>query len=138
MKIKMHNKVTPEFTMAAMTDFVFQLLIIFMLMSTLVKDTNTLNITLPKTSQEAGSEVKKTVTLSIDANRVYRVGNQVVANTAEIPALLDAQMAADPEGKVKIAVDENVEHKYFVELADIVASRGYKMVLATERKKKTQ
>ena len=135
MKIKMHNKVTPEFTMAAMTDFVFQLLIIFMLMSTLVKDTNTLNMTLPKSSSKA-VDVDKSITVSIDANMQYRVGSQLVNSVDEISPLLQAKMAGNPDGKVKIAVDENVAHKYFVELADIVSiQNGYKMVLATMPKK---
>lgn len=134
MKIKMHNKVTPEFTMAAMTDFVFQLLIIFMLMSTLVKDTNTININLPKSSSPQ-KETQESVTLSLDKDMVYRVNTQVV-NPQDISALLQAKMAGNPDGKVQIAVDEDVPHKYFVELADIVSiQNGYKMVLVTKPKK---
>lgn len=134
MKIKMHNKVTPEFTMAAMTDFVFQLLIIFMLMSTLVKDTNTININLPKSSSPQ-KETQEGVTLSIDKDMVYRVNTQVV-NPQDINAMLQAKMANNPDGKVQIAVDEDVPHKYFVELADIVSiQNGYKMVLVTKPKK---
>lgn len=134
MKIKMHNKVTPEFTMAAMTDFVFQLLIIFMLMSTLVKDTNTININLPKSSSPQ-KETQESVTLSLDKDMVYRVNTQVV-NPQDISALLQAKMANNPDGKVQIAVDEDVPHKYFVELADIVSiQNGYKMVLVTKPKK---
>lgn len=131
MKIKMHNKVTPEFTMAAMTDFVFQLLIIFMLMSTLVKDTNTLNMTLPKGGGPV-SPTDHTVTVSIDANMVYRVGSQIISGPEEVTPLLQAKMAGSPDGKVKIAIDENIPHKYFVELADIVSRQNnYRMVLAT-------
>lgn len=134
MKLKMHNKVTPEFTMAAMTDFVFQLLIIFMLMSTLVKDTNTININLPKSSSTQ-KETQKNVTLSIDKNMVYRVNSQVVTPD-QVNATLQAQMAGNTDGKVQIAVDEDVPHKYFVELADIVSiQNGYKMVLVTKPKK---
>lgn len=129
----MRNKVTPEFTMAAMTDFVFQLLIIFMLMATLVKDTNTLNITLPRSESQVKAP-QKTVTVSIDANMVYRVGSQIVT-VDQIGTVLQGQMADNPDGKVKIAVDENVAHKYFVEVADIVSiQNGFKMVLATQKK----
>ena len=131
----MHNKVTPEFTMAAMTDFVFQLLIIFMLMSTLVKDTNTLNMSLPKGGGPV-SPTDQNVTVSIDANMVYRVGTQVISGPQEITPLLQAKMAGNPDGKVKIAIDENIAHKYFVEVATIVSvENGYKMVLATMPKK---
>ena len=134
MKIKMHNKVTPEFTMAAMTDFVFQLLIIFMLMSTLVKDTNTLNINLPKSSSTQ-KETQKNVTVSIDKNMVYRVNSEVVTPD-QVSSVLQAKMAGNPDGKVQIAVDEDIPHKYFVELADIVSiQNGYKMVLVTKPKK---
>lgn len=134
MKIKMHNKVTPEFTMAAMTDFVFQLLIIFMLMSTLVKDTNTININLPKSSSTQ-KETQKNVTLSIDKNMVYRVNTQVVSPD-QVNSTLQAAMVGNADGKVQIAVDEDVPHKYFVELADIVSiQNGYKMVLVTKPKK---
>lgn len=135
MKIKMHNKVTPEFTMAAMTDFVFQLLIIFMLMSTLVKDTNTLSMTLPKSSSEI-TDHDNSVTVSIDKNMVYRVGNQIIDGPGALTAALQAKIGSNPDAKVKIAVDENVAHKYFVEVADIVSvQNGYKMVLATQPKK---
>lgn len=134
MKIKMHNKVTPEFTMAAMTDFVFQLLIIFMLMSTLVKDTNTLNMTLPK-GGDSVSPTTQTITVSIDKNMVYRVGNQIISGPQDVAPLLQAQMAGNPDGKVKLAIDENIQHKYFVELATIISENNFKMVLATQPKK---
>lgn len=134
MKLKMHNRVTPEFTMAAMTDFVFQLLIIFMLMSTLVKDTNTISINLPK-STSTQMETSKNVTVSIDKNMVYRVNSQVVTPD-QVSSVLQAKMAGNADGKVQIAVDEDVAHKYFVELADIVSiQNGYKMVLVTQPKK---
>src|SRR5688572_11317878 len=96
MKLKMRNKVTPEFTMAAMTDFVFQLLIIFMLISTLATESNshTMDINLPKASITGPTSVDNVV-VSVDVNLNYAINSKPVQKD-QIPDELRKIMPGDP------------------------------------------
>ena len=135
MKLKMRNKVTPEFTMAAMTDFVFQLLIIFMLISTLASESesNTMDVNLPTSSVD--SKPVSNVVVAVDAQLNYFVNSQPVQKD-QIAAALTQIMPAknDPKAPtVQLAIDETVPHKYFVELVDIISVKnGWKIGIQTK------
>ncbi len=131
MKLKMRNKVTPEFTMAAMTDFVFQLLIIFMLISTLAnEDANLLDMNLPTATPTSKSATN--VVVSVDMNFKYFVGTNPVEKDQIINSI-NQMTGGDKTKTVELAIDENVPHKYFVELVDIISvQNGYKIGIQTK------
>ncbi len=130
MKLRSRNKVNVNFNMSSMTDLVFLLLIFFMILSTLAKSVNVIPVALPKSKSKAISDGKARVTLTSDLR--YYVDN-VETGKEGISAELFRILGNAEDAKVEIAVDEQVEHKYFVELADIVSVQGgYRMVLVTK------
>jgi biopolymer transport protein ExbD len=130
MSLRSRNKVNVNFNMSSMTDLVFLLLIFFMILSTLAKSVNVIPVTLPKSQSKAISDGKARVTLTSDLR--YYVDN-VETGKEGVSAELAKLLSNVEDPKVEIAVDEDVEHKYFVELADIVSVQGgYRMVLVTK------
>lgn len=107
--------------MAAMTDFVFQLLIVFMLMATLATQTNVLDMNLPESSSTEGS--KPNVVVSVDKNLQYFVDGSPVQKE-QIMGVLQRKLGDNTTVPVELAIDENVPHKYFVELVDIISVQG--------------
>jgi len=119
--------------MAAMTDFVFQLLIIFMLMSTLVSQSNVMDMNLPKSSSTKASA--SNVIVAVDQNLNYMVGEQTVQKE-QIPGILQQKIGENKDVTVELAIDENVPHKYFVELVDMISVQGgYKIGIQTSKSK---
>lgn len=132
MRLRSRNKITTEFNMSSMTDLVFLLLIFFMLLSTLVTNQAVMDLTLPK-SDAKGQPIANSLRVSISKELKYYINNN------EVPFdQLETQLAAiagdKAETKVEVAIDEDVPHKYFVELANIVSEKlGYKLILITEK-----
>lgn len=132
MNIRGRNKISTEFNTSSMTDLVFLLLIFFMILSTLVKQNNVIDMNLPKSTSTKVSSSK--VVVSIDKNLVYRVDNTVVTKEQIAPMLQQKLGAADGKSRVEIAMDETVPHSYFVELVDIVSvQNGYKISIQTKK-----
>ncbi len=132
MNIRGRNKISTEFNTSSMTDLVFLLLIFFMILSTLVKQNNVIDMNLPKSTSTKVSSSK--VVVSIDKNLVYRVDNKVVTKEQIAPMLQQKLGPADGKNRVEIAMDETVPHSYFVELVDIVSvQNGYKISIQTKK-----
>jgi biopolymer transport protein ExbD len=103
-----------------------------MILSTLVKQNNVIDMNLPKSTSTKVSSSK--VVVSIDKNLVYRVDNTVVTKEQIAPTLQQKLGAPDAKGRVEIAIDETVPHSYFVELVDIVSvQNGYKISIQTKK-----
>lgn len=132
MNLRSRNKISTEFNTSSMTDLVFLLLIFFMILSTLVKQNNVIDMNLPKSTSTKVSSSK--VVVSIDKNLVYRVDNIVVTKEKIAPTLQQKLGAPDAKSRVEIAMDETVPHSYFVELVDIVSvQNGYKISIQTKK-----
>lgn len=130
MNLKSRSKVDPTFNMSSMTDLVFLLLIFFMILSTQVKPTHVMGVSLPSASSQEKSTAKARVSIDKDLN--YYVDKDPVSVDA-IGAVLRQKLGSDPDAKVEIAVDESVPHRFFVQVADIVSVQNkYKMVLVTK------
>ncbi|MBD0830764.1 ExbD/TolR family protein [Aestuariibaculum sediminum] len=126
MNLKGRNKVTPEFSMASMTDIVFLLLIFFMLASTLVT-TNAIDILLPKASGK--TENKKSVAVSIKKDLTYyidqkRVGEALLEN--ELLALLSTQ----DKPTIVLRAEKSVPVENVVKVMDIANRNKFKVILA--------
>jgi biopolymer transport protein ExbD len=132
----MRNKVTPEFTMAAMTDFVFQLLIIFMLISTLATETNshTMDINLPTAS--ISTNTVSSVTISVTPDLKYSVNGEEVPKEQIVDKLKQIMPVTNPP-TVQLAIDEMAPHKVFVELVDMISVKnGWKIGVQTKEPSK--
>lgn len=131
MNLRGRNKVDPSFNMSSMTDFVFLLLIFFILASTLVT-TNALDMILPKS--EAASNSQPALSINITQDLAYSVNDE--ATSPEFIESILRNKITDPENDVIILrAAEGVGIEKVVEVLDIAYRNKYKIVLATEQPK---
>lgn len=128
MNLKGRNKITPEFSMASMTDIVFLLLIFFMLASTLVT-TNAIDILLPKGSGK--TENKKSVAVSIKADLTYYIDDKRVGESVLENELL-AAIAKEDKPTVVLRAEKSVPIENVVLVMDIANRNKFKVILAVK------
>lgn len=137
MKIQMRNKVTPEFTMAAMTDFVFQLLIIFMLISTLASESNVTDLDLPKAEKKAPKSItpKATVSVGITPENTYFINNNhsQILSYEQARDQLIALMGQQADKKIKIAGDKTSDYEAVFKMISLSQVQGWKPLLAYDK-----
>lgn len=128
MAIKRSSKLNPNFNMSSMTDIVFLLLIFFLVTSTLVNP-NALKLLLPKSTNQLTN--RKSVTVSIDRNRVYYFNAKVTPFTMlENKIIEELKNADDP--CINIQAEKSVPIEYVVRIMNIAKNHGYKSILATD------
>ncbi|MCM1031052.1 MAG: biopolymer transporter ExbD [Oscillibacter sp.] len=128
MAIKRSSKLNPNFNMSSMTDIVFLLLIFFLVTSTLVNP-NALKLLLPKSTNQLTN--RKSVTVSIDQNRVYYFNAKVTPFTLLENKIVDALKNAD-DPCINIQAEKSVPIEYVVRVMNIAKNHGYKSILATD------
>src|SRR5512137_1124168 len=94
MAISARNKISVNFSSVGMTDVVFNLLIFFMLTSTLVHP-NALKLMLPKGSVQTSAKPQTTVSITSDL-KLY-VETSQMANLEQLEAVLKQKLGANPE-----------------------------------------
>ena len=128
MALKSRNKVSPNFNMSSMTDFVFLLLIFFMLTSTLVSP-NALKLLLP--NSKAKTLEKQTISISINKELDFYINeNQVIESNLENE--LKSILANQEEPAIILHADKTVDIEHVVKVMDIAYRNKYKIVLATK------
>ncbi|MBG0780755.1 MAG: biopolymer transporter ExbD [Bacteroidales bacterium] len=136
MAIQTRNKRNVNFSTASMSDLVFLLLIFFMLTSTLVAP-NAIKLLLP--SSESKTMAKQTITVYIDQNNQYFVGESRV-NVDELERRLAAGIGGQQEATVVLRSDKTVAVQYVVNVIDAVnkinqkTGQKHKVILATSAK----
>ncbi|MBP0903495.1 ExbD/TolR family protein [Mariniflexile gromovii] len=128
MNLKGRNKVTPEFSMASMTDIVFLLLIFFMLASTLVT-TNAIDILLPKASGK--TENKKSIAVSIKEDLTYYIDQRRVGESVLETELL-AALASEEKPTIVLRAEKSVPIENVVKVMDIANRNKLKVILAVK------
>ena len=126
MDFKGRNKVSPEFSMASMTDIVFLLLIFFMLTSTLVA-VDALDLQLPKA--EGKTEKSQDVAVSITKDLTFYIDKQKV-NKDDVETLLKARLQRSDKPVVILRAEEGVPIEEVVYVMDIANRNDYKLILA--------
>lgn len=133
MALKRHYDMTSLFSMASMTDVIFLLLIFFMVTSTFVFPT-ALEINLPQSSEQTA--VKPGTRVYIDKEQIIYAsfGDQEPQALAEDQLLgfLQLVQQQQPEDFIAIYADAEVPYGRLVEVLDLGARNGLKMVLATK------
>lgn len=128
MNLKGRNKITPEFSMASMTDIVFLLLIFFMIASTLVS-TNAIDILLPKASGK--TENKKSIAVSIKEDLSYYIDqNRVGESVLEVELL--AALASEENPTIVLRAEKSVPIENVVKVMDIANRNKFKVILAVK------
>lgn len=130
MKFKSRNRVSPEFSMASMTDIVFLLLIFFMLTSTMVT-TNALDLVLPKA--EGITTKSQNISVSINKNLEYFIDKTPVLET-ELEAAILSSFSDKEKQSLILRAEEGVPIEKAVSVLDIANRNQIKVVLAVRPK----
>lgn len=132
MALKRRTKISPNFSMASMTDIIFLLLIFFMITSTLVSP-NAIKVLLPQGKQQTSAKPLTRVIIDKDLNYYAAFGNEaeMPIDLAELPAFLKECAAREPEMYVALYADETVPYREIVKILNIANENHFKMVLAT-------
>ena len=131
MKLSGRNKIKPEFNMSSMTDVVFLLLIFFMIASTLAKQLNTIEVTLPQA--EGKSENRNTVVVTIRTSNRFYIDEQAVSKR-NLENRLIAQMKSLSSPSIILRADKKVPLDNVVYVMNIANRNGIKIVLAVDSK----
>lgn len=133
MALKRQYEMTSLFSMASMTDVIFLLLIFFMVTSTFVFPT-ALEINLPQSSEQTA--LKPSTRIYIDRDTVFYVSvgrekPQAVPREQLGPVLVMINNE-NPEEFMAVYADESINYGTIVEVLNLGAVNGLKMVLATK------
>lgn len=130
MAITQRNKISINFSSVGMTDVVFNLLIFFMLTSTLVHPT-ALKLLLPKGSTQTSAKPQTTVSITSDLK--YYVEQQPVSLN-ELESVLKQKLGADPDTYISLHADKTVPFDNVVHVLNIAQQNNYKLIIATSPK----
>lgn len=124
------------FSMASMTDVIFLLLIFFMVTSTFVFPTE-LEVNLPQSSEQTA--IKPSTRVYVDKNNVIYASfadDKTEPQAMSVDELMGFVQAVsnqnNPDDYIAIYADEEVTYGTLVEILDLGARNGLKMVLATK------
>ena len=134
MGLKRRTKISPEFSMASMTDIIFLLLIFFMITSTMVSP-NAIKVLLPQGSQQTSAKPLARVIIDKQLNCYAAFGNEdeMPVTWEELPAFLQECAAKEPEMYVALYADETIPYSEVVKVLNIANENQFKVVLATRR-----
>jgi len=132
MALKKQNKAETAFSMAAMTDIVFLLLLFFVIASTM-SSPNDIRINLPQSSARTSTPVVAKVSIDEHGNYFVALGNARPEQIA--PEFLEnhlmAIVAQDEATYIALHADENVAYKEVVRVLDIANRHQLRLVIAT-------
>ncbi|MDE6323691.1 MAG: biopolymer transporter ExbD [Paramuribaculum sp.] len=135
MALKRQYDMTSLFSMASMTDVIFLLLIFFMVTSTFVFPT-ALEVNLPQSSEQTA--LKPSTRVFVDKNKVIYASfsddnsEPQPMNLNQLVGFIQTMRNQRQEDFIAIYADEDVPYGTLVEILDIGAKNGLKMVLATK------
>ena len=130
MAISQRNKINVNFSSVGMTDVIFNLLIFFMLTSTLVHP-SALKLLLPKGSSQTSAKPLTTVSITSDLN--YYVELQPVS-IDELEGVLKQKLGNNPGTYISLHADKTVPFENVVKVLNIAQSNNYKLIIATSPK----
>ncbi|MCD8031883.1 MAG: biopolymer transporter ExbD [Bacteroides sp.] len=130
--LRRRTKISPEFSMASMTDVIFLLLIFFMITSTVVSP-NAIKVLLPQGKQQTSAKPLTRVIIDKELNFYAAFGNdkEQVLTLAELTPFLQNCAMREPEMYVALYADETVPYREIVKVLNIANENKFKMVLAT-------
>jgi biopolymer transport protein ExbD len=131
MALSARNKISVNFSSVGMTDVVFNLLIFFMLTSTLVHP-NALKLMLPKGSVQTSAKPQTTVSITSDL-RLY-VETRQMADLQQLEEVLKQKLGANPETYIALHADKSVPFDNVVQILNIAQKNNYKLIIATSPK----
>jgi biopolymer transport protein ExbD len=131
MALSSRNKISVNFSSVGMTDVVFNLLIFFMLTSTLVHP-NALKITLPRGSVQTSAKPQTTVSITADL-KLY-VETQQMNDLTQLEAVLKQKLGSNPDLFIALHADKSVPFENVVQILNLAQKNNYKLIIATSTK----
>jgi biopolymer transport protein ExbD len=133
MNLRRKSKLHVEVSTHSLNDIMFFLLLFFLIVSTLVSP-NVIKLILP--NADSGKAVsKKTITLSVNAEKNYFIDNEPVPYE-QLELTLQNLLGKIDEPTVILKVDKGLEVQELVDVLEIGNRLKIKMVLATQAGKK--
>jgi biopolymer transport protein ExbD len=130
MALTQRNKISINFSSVGMTDVVFNLLIFFMLTSTLVHP-SAIKLLLPKGSTQTSAKPQTSVSITSDLN--YYIEKQPVS-FEQIESVLKQKLGSNPDTYISLHADKSVPFENVVKILDIAQRNNYKLIIATSHK----
>ena len=132
MALKRRQKISPNFSMASMTDLIFLLLIFFMITSTMVSP-NAIKVLLPQGRQQTSAKPLTRVIIDKNLNFYTAFGNEdeMPIDLEELPAFLQRCAEKEPDMYVALYADEIGPYRKIVRVLNIANEQDPKKVLAT-------
>ena len=129
MNLGRRNKVKVEASMASMTDLVFLMLIFFIIMSTMSR--NTLPVDLPS-NENSSSSSKDGMEIGVSENNTYFFDANAPENYTfeEVVPILDEKMKTSVDGALKISGDKTANYETIFNIIALAKQRGWKPVLS--------
>lgn len=114
--------------MSSMTDLVFLLLIFFIILSTMVSP-YAVKVDLPNGSTQ--SKNKQKVSLSVDADLNYKIGNRVIAKE-NLEQELSNALSSFEKKSILLHLDKSVPTGNTVEILDVAKRNQWLIAIATK------
>jgi biopolymer transport protein ExbD len=130
MALSSRNKISVNFSSVGMTDVVFNLLIFFMLTSTLVHP-NAIKLLLPKGTVQTSAKPQTTVSITSDL-KLYVETQQI--NFEDLEGILKQKLGDKPETFISLHADKSVPFENVVKVLNIAQANNYKLIIATSPK----
>lgn len=133
MALKKQQDMLATFSMASMTDVIFLLLVFFLVTSTFVFPT-AMDVELPEGVEQSPEKPATKVYVDSAANYYLQVGDQdlVPVRPDSLAIQLEAARQIDSVSGIAVYADNRVAYGKVVEVLNIGARHGLKMVLATK------
>ena len=133
--LKRRAKISPNFSMASMTDLIFLLLIFFMITSTMVCFVLSVIcfLELPQGKQQTSAKPLTRVIIDKNLNYYAAFGNdkELSLTLEELTPFLQSCAEREPEMYIALYADETVPYREIVKVLNIANENKFKMVLAT-------
>lgn len=132
MDLGRRNKVKIEGGMSSMTDLVFLLLIFFIIMSTMSR--NTLPVDLPSSESSTNSSTDGPVEVGITENSLYFFDENNPENYTyeEMKPILMSKMEKEADKSIKISGDKVANYEAVFKVIALAKVEGWKPVLTFE------
>jgi biopolymer transport protein ExbD len=136
MKIQRRKPISAKVYTESLNDIMFFLLLFFLIISTMVTPA-TISVLLPKSKTSDDTVIKKSIMLTVTADKTYAIEGKPVPYEGIEGALAayDANKAEGEEIIVKLQADRMLNLQDVVDLIDIGNKLHMKMVLFTEKEK---
>ncbi len=131
MKIQRRNRHKGHIEAASLSDILFFLLIFFLMIATLASP-SAMQMLLPQSST-APSTPSKVINLSVMPDQQYNVEGQIVG-LAELESALQSRAEGQEAPVVLVRIEKTSSVQDLVDVADVTAKVGAKLVLATSAK----